>query len=116
MFPFFDAFASSELLYTGNIHTIYTCSIIGEKSSQRPPNHFTSVHHTYSMAEESIPIWQYGVVDTKVLQDLDHSQRCAREYALLCLGVIEKSDILIHVEYVSMAKTFDILGDIDDLL
>jgi hypothetical protein len=116
MLPFPDAFTSSELLYASYIHAVHASSIVSEQSSKWPSHHFTSVYHTNRMAEESISIWQYGVVNTKVLQYLDHSQRCARNNALLCVRVVEKPDVLIHVEDISVTQTLNIFGNIDYLL
>ena len=114
--PFPDAFASREFLYATYIHAVHASTIISEQSSKRPSHHLTSIHHADCMAEESISIWQYGVVDTEVLQYLDHSQRCAWQDALLCLCIVEKPDVLIHVENISVTQTLNIFGNIDYLL
>ena len=52
----------------------------------------------------------------QILQYLDHSERRARQHTLLHLVVVEKADVLIHVEDVLMRQTFDIFLDVHNLL
>lgn len=116
MLSFSNPFASGEPLCTGHIHTINAGSVISKQSGQGSPNYFTPVHHTYRAAEESVPVRQDGIVDTQILQDLDHGQWRAGKDTFLFLCLIQVANVLVHVEDIPMAQPFHILRDIDNLL
>jgi hypothetical protein len=109
--------ATGELLDTGNINTVHASAIIGQQRGQWTANNLRAVHDADSVTEQTVAVGKDSVVDVEVLEDLDVGQRGARQDALLALGLrVEEADVLIHVEDVTVAKTLDILADIDDLL
>lgn len=69
------------------------------------------------MTEQAVTGGQNGVVDIEVLEDLDSGQRGTGQDALLALGLgVQETDVLVHVEDVTVAEALNIFGDIDDLL
>ena len=70
------------------------------------------------MSEQPVPIWQDGIVDPEVFQNLDDCQRCARQDALLirqrCVW-IEETDVLVEIEDVAMGQAFDVLRNGHDV-
>lgn len=109
--------ATSELLDTGDINTVHTSTVIGQQRGQWTANNLRAIHHTDSVTEQTVTIGKDSVVDVEVLENLDVGQRGTRQDALLALGLrVQEADVLVHVEDVTVAKTLDILADIDDLL
>jgi hypothetical protein len=112
-----QSLTTSELLHTSDINTVHTSSVIGQQSSKRASYDLGPVHNANGVAEQSVSVRQNSVVDVQVLEDLNVGQRRAGQDALLALGFgVEEADVLVHVEDVAVAETFDILGDIDYLL
>lgn len=108
---------ASELLNTGDIDTVDAGTVVGQQSSERATNHLGAVHNTDSVSEEAITVRQYRVVDVEVFEDLNDSERGAGEDALLSLGLgIKETNVLVHVENVTVAQTLYILIYVDNLL
>lgn len=108
--------AARELLDARDVDAVDARAIVGQQRRQRPTDHFGAVHHADRPAEQAVAVRQDRVVDVQVFEDLDHGERRAREDALDQLLIIQKPDVLVHVEDVLVAETLDVLGHRDDLL
>lgn len=65
---------------------------------------------------EAVSVRENSIVDLEMLQDFDAGQWGARKDRLLLGIVIELADILIHIENIFVAQSFNILFDGDCLL
>lgn len=65
---------------------------------------------------QPVAVVQKGVVDLKVLQDLEYCKWSAGKETLLFLLFVEETDILVHVEEISMREPLHILFDGHNLL
>jgi hypothetical protein len=101
---------TGEKLNAGQIDRVNRSSIVGEESRERPTVDFRSVNDGDSLAKKSIAVRQNGIVDLKMLQNLDYSQRSARQDGLFhILRRIQKSDVVVHVIDMLVAETLHIL-------
>lgn len=108
---------TSKLLHASDINTVHTGAIISQQCSQRAANNLRPVNNADSVTEQTVAGGQDSVVDIEVLEDLNDGQRGTGQDALLALGLgVQEADVLVHVEDVTMAETFDVFGNIDNLL
>lgn len=113
----FDALATGEDLDAGDVDRIDSGAIVGKQRSHGPPVDFRSVDDRYGLTKEPVSGRQDGVVDMEVFQNLDHSQRRARQDRLLqVLGRVQESHVVVHVVDVLVAQSFYILLEGDGLL
>src|SRR6186713_1739728 len=68
------------------------------------------------MPKQSVSIWEDCIIYSQMLEGLYHGQRGAWKDTLLKPVWVQKPNILIHVENISVTKAFNILTHIDYLL
>jgi len=109
-----QATSAAEVLHTSDIDRIDLSTVVGKKSSKRTTDNFTAVDDSDATSEKTLAVVQEGVVHAEVFQDLDASQRCARQDGLLqIVGRIEETDVLVHVADQLWRETFDVLVHAD---
>lgn len=116
MTPLSKALPTVELLHIRNINGIHTRAIIRQQRRQRTPNDLAPINHSDGPPMKPIPIRQYGIVYPQILEDLNNSERGARQDALLRVLGVEEPYVLVHVEDVAVGKALDVLGERDKLL
>jgi hypothetical protein len=107
---------ASEFLDVADVDAVYGCAVVGEQGCERPTDDFAPVDDCDGAAMQPITVRQNRVVYPKVLQDLNHRKRRARQYALLCVRRVKEADVLVHVEDVAMRQALDIFVNGHDLL
>jgi hypothetical protein len=95
--------SSMELHYPSHIDRIYFGTVISEQSSQWPSNNFTAVDNGNNSAVQTVPKWQYFVVDTNMFHNFNNGKWSAWNDAFTFLVFVQVSHIVIHV--VSDVKT-----------
>lgn len=111
-----ESCAAREDLHVVDVDAVHMGSVVGQERSKWATDYFAPVDDGDGTPVESVAIWQYGVVDAEVLEDLDDGERGAGQDALLRHGFIEEADVLVHVEDVLVRKALYILVDGDNLL
>jgi hypothetical protein len=109
-----EATSTAEVLHTGDIDRVDFSAVVGKKRCERTTDDLAAVDDSDTTSEETLAVVQEGVVHAKVFQDLDASQRRARQDGLLqVVGRIEETDVLVHVADQLWRETLDILVHAD---
>ncbi|KAG9796358.1 hypothetical protein KCU88_g239, partial [Aureobasidium melanogenum] len=111
-----DSLATRELLHARDIDTINTSAIVGQQGRQRPTDHFGPINNTNRAPEQPVSVGQDRVVNVQILQNLNHRQRRAWQDGFHGLLLVQKPDVLVHVENVLVTESLDVLGHVHDLL
>lgn len=112
-----DALAASEDLDAGDVDGVDGGAVVGEQSSERATVNLATVDDGDGLAEQAVAVGEDGIVDLQVLEGLDDGERSAGEDGLLQVGGrVEEADVMVHVEEVGVAETFDVFGEGDGLL
>lgn len=116
MFLELETNTTVELLDTIDINRVNLGTIVGQESGQRTTNNFGSVNDSNHSSVQAVSVRQDSVIDSDILHDLDQSQGCARNNTLLGLGLVQETNVMVHVVNVLVVKTFHILAHVDDVL
>jgi hypothetical protein len=112
----FDSLPTSEDIHAIQINGVDFGAVICEESRKWPANDLRAVYNGDGFAKQTISVREDGVVDLEIFQNFDYGEWRAGENRLLGFLLIEKSDILIHVEEIVVAESFDIFCGIDKVL
>lgn len=111
-----DTLPTSEDIHAIEINGVDFGTIIGEESCKWPTDDFRAVDNGDGFAKQTVSIREDGVIDLEIFQNLDYGEWGARENRLLGFLLIEEPNVLVHVEKVVVAESFDIFCGIDKVL
>lgn len=112
-----DAGPAGEELDAGDVDRVDCRAVVGQQGGEGAAVDFAAVDYRNCLSVEAVSIGEDGVVDLEVFQRFDNRQWGAREDGLFEIGRgVEEANVVVHVEEVGVAETFNILGEGDSLL
>jgi len=108
--------AAVVLLDTVNVNGVDLGAIVGKQSRQRATNNLGTVDDGDDPSMKAVAVGEDSVINSDILHDLDQSERCAGDDALLGVGLVQEANVVVHVVDVLVMKALDILAHIHDIL
>lgn len=91
-------------------------TVVGEEGGEGSADDLGAVNDGDGFPVESVTVVQDLVICTDVLEDLDDSQRRAGQDRLHGFGLVQETDVVVHVRDVLEVEALDVLVDGDALL
>lgn len=108
--------AAVELLDAVDVDRVDLGTVVGKESGKRATNNLTAVDNGDDTAVEAVSVGENSVVNSDIFHDLDQTQGCAGENALLGLCGVQETDVVVHVVDVLVVQALDILAHVNNLL